>query len=202
MPNYGRMQSTELEIESTFTKQLEWTKAGRPPSRRLRIVLASSKTILRGGLLAKGITLSQTERGTPWRKIEEASVNRLLTELEEVYSQRGLSLRSLGRQYGVSPARLGAVFAQSVGCSFRNYLRHLRIRKALALLSEPARSISEVAYAVGYKSMSGFDRDFKSILHAPPTICRLRALDAFGAGKPENEILRIYFDCIGPQPDR
>jgi YesN/AraC family two-component response regulator len=157
---------------------------------------------LGGGLPPKGISLSRTERGTPWRQIEEPSVNRLLIELEDVYLRPGLTLRSLGRQYGVSPARLGAMFAQSVGCSFRKYLRHLRIRKALELLSEPTKSISEVAYAVGYKSMSGFDRDFKSILHAAPTICRLRALDAFRAGKRENEILRIYFNCIDAQPDR
>ena len=94
-------------------------------------------------------------------------------ELEELSVQPGLTLRTLGRRYGISAARLGTLFRKPLVATFRRYLRYLRVRKALALLAEPGKSVSEVAYDVGYRSLSGFDHDFKAILHVVPSIFRI-----------------------------
>lgn len=44
-----------------------------------------------------------------------------------------------------------------------DYIRSIRIEKALELLAKGNKSISEVAYAVGYNSLSHFSNVFKQI---------------------------------------
>jgi AraC-like DNA-binding protein len=127
--------------------------------------------------------------------IVEPTVNRVLVELEELYSQPGLTLRTLGRRYGISPARLGTLFTQAVGCSFRKYLRCLRVRRALGLLAEPGKSVSEVAYDVGYRSLSGFDHDFKGILQIVPSVFRLTAqggLNQSSRKRNSDNLIQLY----------
>jgi len=138
---------------------------------------------------------ASTETEAAWRVVVEPTVNRVLVELEELYSQPGLTLRILGRRCGVSPAHLGTLFTQAVGCSFRKYLRCLRVRKALGLLAEPGKSVSEVAYAVGYRSMSGFDHDFKRILQIVPSVFRLTAqggLSQSSRKRNSDNLIQLY----------
>ncbi len=46
--------------------------------------------------------------------------------------------------------------------SLKEYLRDLRLKKAVLLLQDPTLSIKEIAAAVGYKYVSDFDHHFKS----------------------------------------
>ena len=136
-----------------------------------------------------------TDSDTAWRVIVEPTINRVLVELEELYSQPGLTLRILGRRCGVSPARLGTLFTQAAGCSFRKYLRCLRVRRALELLAEPGKSVSEVAYHVGYRSLSGFDHDFKGILQIVPSVFRLTAqggLNQSSRKRNSDNLIQLY----------
>ena len=122
-------------------------------------------------------------------------------ELEELSVQPGLTLRTLGRRYGISPARLGTLFKQAVGCSFRRYLRYLRLRKALGLLAEPGKSVSEVAYDVGYRSLSGFDHDFKAILHVVPSVFRVTAhgeLSESSRKRNSDNLIQLYSSTARP----
>jgi AraC-like DNA-binding protein len=50
----------------------------------------------------------------------------------------------------------------------------LRIEKAKALLLNPNLRISEIAYEVGFQSLTHFNRVFKRILGRSPTEYRLR----------------------------
>src|ERR1700733_1605417 len=146
MPIYGRTQRREpLTPSEMSSPRSRWARPGRPPTRRLTLLfpLLGYQACHRG-TSAEEFTIP-TDDLTTWNAIVEPTVNRVLVELEERYCERGLTLRSLGRRYGISPAHLGTIFAQAVGCSFRKYLRRLRVRKALALLTDPGRSVSEVA---------------------------------------------------------
>jgi AraC-like DNA-binding protein len=170
-------------------------KAGRPPIKRLtRLLLCSAGQYGDGAIVAEAYSAS-ADRNSAWYTIVEPAVNRVLVELEEFSIQPELTLRSLGRRYGISPARLGTLFQQTVGCSFRQYLRYLRIRKALGLLAEPGKSVSQVAYDVGYRSLSGFDRDFKAILHVVPSIFRVTAqggLSESSRKRNSDNLIQLY----------
>jgi AraC-like DNA-binding protein len=144
---------------------------------------------------------ASTDSESAWHAIVEPAVNRVLVELEELSVQPGLTLRNLGRRCGVSPARLGTLFKQAVGCSFRKYLRYLRVRKALGLLAEPGKSVSEVAYDVGYRSLSGFDRDFKAILHVVPSVFRVTAhgeLSESSRKRNSDNLIQLYSSTARP----
>lgn len=175
MPVYGSTQNSEpLTPSETSSPQSQRARAGRPPTKRLaRTFFSSARHYSRGVISAE--SSPSTDSDTAWRVIVQPAVNKVLVELEELYSQPGLTLHTLGRRYGISPARLGALFTQAVGCSFRKYLRRLRVRKALGLLAESGKTVSEVAYDVGYRSLSGFDRDFKGILRIVPSVFRFTA---------------------------
>lgn len=170
-------------------------KAGRPPIKHLaRLLLFSARQCSDSAISSEECSAS-TDSDSAWHVIVEPVVNRVLVELEELYGQPGLTLQTLGRRCGISPARLGTLFKQAVGCSFRKYLRYLRVRKALALLAEPGKSVSEVAYDVGYRSLSGFDHDFKAILHVVPSVFRVTAqggLSQSSRKRNSDNLIQLY----------
>jgi AraC-like DNA-binding protein len=170
-------------------------KAGRPPIKHLRrLLLFSAKQSCDSAISAEECSAT-ADSDAAWHAIVEPAVNRVLVELEELSVQPGLTLRTLGRRYGISSARLGTLFQQAVGCSFRQYLRYLRVRKALALLAEPGKSVSEVAYDVGYRSLSGFDHDFKAILHIVPSVFRVTAqggLSESSRKRNSDNLIQLY----------
>jgi len=52
--------------------------------------------------------------------------------------------------------------------TFVDYVARVRVEKAKVLLQNPQRRISEVAFEVGFQSISQFDRVFKRIVGQSP----------------------------------
>jgi AraC-like DNA-binding protein len=84
------------------------------------------------------------------------------------------SLRDLARKVGLSRTALCISFRQVLGQSVFDYIQHLRMQQALALLNEPDRSIADVAYAVGYNRASSFSVAVHRHFGATPTELRRR----------------------------
>ena len=61
------------------------------------------------------------------------------------------------------------------GLTFTDYLARVRIEKAKTLLLAPNRRVSEVAYEVGFQSLTHFNRVFKAITGQSPSGYRLKA---------------------------
>ena len=55
------------------------------------------------------------------------------------------------------------------GINFTNYLSRLRIEKAKNLLLNPNLRVSEIAFEVGFQSLTHFNRVFKKVLGLSPT---------------------------------
>lgn len=66
----------------------------------------------------------------------------------------------VGRSLGMSEATLRRRL-EAEGVSFRDILAQVRMGRALALLQSSERSVTEVAYAVGYESLSQFTAKFR-----------------------------------------
>ncbi len=58
---------------------------------------------------------------------------------------------------------------QVYGCSPKNLLKERRLEMAYAMLTKSTCSVSEVAYAVGFQSLSTFSRAFREKYNSPPT---------------------------------
>lgn len=61
------------------------------------------------------------------------------------------------------------IFKKSVGINFTEYVSRLRTEKAKNLLLNPNLRVSEIAYAVGFQSLTHFNRVFRDIVGSSPT---------------------------------
>lgn len=68
------------------------------------------------------------------------------------------SLIHLAKQVGMSVAKLKRIFPNIAGTTIYGYLWKQRMEYAIYLLNEGQMNVKEVAYSVGYKSMSHFSK--------------------------------------------
>lgn len=70
------------------------------------------------------------------------------------------TIQELSRQVGLNKNKLQAGFRNTEGKSVAEYLRAVRMERALELLENQRLSIAEIAQAVGYKGKSNFYQSF------------------------------------------
>lgn len=87
------------------------------------------------------------------------------------------SLTEAANEFGLSSYTLSKKFKQYVGVGFLEYLIHLRIEEARRLLAETDLNVTEVAYEVGFDSLSTFYRDFRRITQLTPVAYRKMCLN-------------------------
>jgi hypothetical protein len=81
-----------------------------------------------------------------------------------------LSLKEISGELNVHPAYLSREFSRHFDdLSFGDYIRKLRIEKALKLLEKTDYSLSEIAYLTGFSDQSHFTRIFKKQLGVSPS---------------------------------
>lgn len=102
-------------------------------------------------------------------------IDHIENEIEENYAE-GLSLKSLGEKYYINSAYLGQIFKKKYGCSFKDHLNNVRIRKAAELLLNTDKEVYEIAVDVGYKNQEYFINKFEEIYKVTPTRLRKRNL--------------------------
>ncbi|HEY1067078.1 MAG TPA: AraC family transcriptional regulator [Pirellulales bacterium] len=105
----------------------------------------------------------------PQRAIEAA-----LAHLEGCWREP-LRMSDLAQAAGCSRARLFEVFKQATGMTPNDYLVRLRVNKACEFLADPARSVTDVAYAAGFSSSQYFSNVFRKYINATPSEFRRRA---------------------------
>jgi len=86
-----------------------------------------------------------------------------------------LDVPSLARVAHVSDAHFIRTFRATFGETPHRYLQRRRVERAMFLLRESERSVTEICYDVGFASLGTFSRTFGDIVGIPPTAYRLRA---------------------------
>ncbi len=89
-----------------------------------------------------------------------------------------LSLGQVAKAVNTSTFYFCKMFKKHTGLNFTNYVSRVRIEKAKNLLLNPNLRVSEIAYEVGFQSLTHFNRVFKKILGQSPTDYRAK----LGAG--------------------
>ena len=95
------------------------------------------------------------------------------TEIENNYSDN-ISLKYLAEKYYFNSAYLGQLFKKQYGCSFKEYLNGIRMRKAAEMLLHTDKKIYEVASQTGYKNLEYFINKFEEAYGVTPTAFRKR----------------------------
>lgn len=94
-----------------------------------------------------------------------------------------LSLESVGHTFGFSERTLTRMFRAAMDISFFQYLKLARIIRAMELLLQTDKTISEIAYDTGYNSISAFSNTFQKLVGQRPS-----AFAAIATGRPREEI--------------
>jgi AraC-like DNA-binding protein len=89
-----------------------------------------------------------------------------------------LSLGKVARATNTSPNYFSEKFKEATGTNFVNYVARARFEKAATLLRDGDLRISEIAFAVGFQSLSQFNRTFKKFAGKSPTEYRNGAASA------------------------
>jgi len=90
----------------------------------------------------------------------------------EEHSSEELSLARVGQAVNISGNYLSEKFKNVTGVNFVEYIARVRFETACDLLENVDRRISEIAFAVGFQSLSQFNRTFKRLSGRSPSAFR------------------------------
>jgi AraC-like DNA-binding protein len=85
-----------------------------------------------------------------------------------------LDISALARVANVSPAHFSRQFRATFGETPHRYLQRRRVERAMELLRETGRPVTEICFDVGFGSLGTFSRTFAAIVGEPPTAYRAR----------------------------
>jgi AraC-like DNA-binding protein len=78
----------------------------------------------------------------------------------------------IARDVGLTPRSLARRFEDELGMTWRAALRRLRVLRAIEALAQGDAPVTEVAFAVGYSSLSAFNAAFRELTGRTPTAYR------------------------------
>jgi AraC-like DNA-binding protein len=110
------------------------------------------------------------------RAVEESN-RRLLRArdaMDRAYAEP-LDIPTLARVAHVSEAHFIRTFRATFGETPHRYLQRRRVERAMFLLRESDRSVTDVCLDVGFTSLGSFSRTFRDIVGESPTQYRRRA---------------------------
>lgn len=119
---------------------------------------------------------------TAMRSESELQRERLVEWLRAHYSESELDADAVAKGCGIPRDRLATLLKEGYGMAFKPFLNELRLTEAARLLRETDRSISEIAFAVGYNSHTHFTRVFRERYRTTPGEWRESAAGSSEAG--------------------
>ncbi len=106
----------------------------------------------------------------------EPPVIRRAKEFIHEHQAEDISLTQVARAVNTSTFYFCKMFKKVTGINFTDYLSRVRIEKSKNLLLNPNLRVSEIAFEVGFQSLTHFNRVFKKILGQTPTDYRAQLL--------------------------
>ncbi|MFI7543872.1 helix-turn-helix domain-containing protein [Actinoplanes sp. NPDC049599] len=111
------------------------------------------------------------------RAVEES--NRRMLRARDAMDRgyaRPLDVAALARIAHVSPTHFTRTFRATFGETPHRYLQRRRVERAMFLLRETGRSVTDVCFEVGFGSLGTFSRTFRAIVGRSPREYRARAV--------------------------
>jgi AraC-like DNA-binding protein len=119
---------------------------------------------------ANEILIRQAER-EPYRV-------RLARTFISNHQTEDITLSDVAKTINVSPFYLCKIFKRGTGLTLIEFRNRLRIESAKKLLTTSNQGVSEIAYGVGFQSLTQFNRLFRRIVGQSPTIYRMSSARA------------------------
>jgi len=102
------------------------------------------------------------------KSMRQEAVEKVISYVESNYKDN-ISLEKIAKEIYYTPNYLGNVFKQETNQNFSKYLMEYRIRQAAQLLYDRNVKVLDASLSVGYKNMSSFIKNFKSVFGVTPS---------------------------------
>ncbi|MEU6257274.1 helix-turn-helix domain-containing protein [Streptomyces sp. NPDC001663] len=111
------------------------------------------------------------------RAVEESNRRMLRARdaMDRAYAEP-LDVPALARIAHVSPAHFTRTFRATFGETPHRYLQRRRVERAMFLLRETDRSVTDISFEVGFASPGTFSRTFRDIVGRSPREYRKQAV--------------------------
>jgi AraC-like DNA-binding protein/ligand-binding sensor protein len=170
-----RRKPTETQFQRTLKLAREWGVEVNEPE--LRTAYFSSRLLSTRehdalvkllAIFAQHISMLMNQIVVRRDKAEPLVIARAKEFIREHQAEH-LSLGQVAKAVNTSTFYFCKLFRKATGVNFTDYVSRVRIEKAKDLLLNPNLRVSEIAYEVGFQSLTHFNRVFKRILGQSPT---------------------------------
>ncbi|MGC8742579.1 MAG: helix-turn-helix domain-containing protein [Verrucomicrobiia bacterium] len=124
-------------------------------------------------IFGKQLTLMSNQLAMMQRNTEPSIIKRA-KEFITQHQTEDFSLEDVAKAVNASPYYFCKIFKKYTGINFTDYVSRIRIERAKNLLMNPNIRICEIAFEVGFQSLTHFNRVFKRTTGLSPSEYRSR----------------------------
>ena len=140
-----------------------------------QVLLSRIENLMRSRVMLRSVFAGdkqETEEEEKLNETDKTFVGRLRTAIQENLGDSDFSVERLGEEIGLSRVQLYRKVKALTGQTPVELLRKARLTKARQLLEKTEKSVSEIAYEVGFTSPSYFNKCFKDEFDINPSSLR------------------------------
>lgn len=153
-----------IETDAAVLREAYFKTPVMPPRR-----LQSITQLL--GIFTQHLALKINEIALRSQQAEPALVLKAKAYIGE-HQQEPITLEEVAKAVHTSKFNFCRIFKKATGLTFTEYLARVRTERAKTLLTDLNRRVSEIAYDVGFQSLTHFNRIFRAITGISPTAYR------------------------------
>lgn len=156
LPVKGTLSDDELTLFEGYFKKLEELQDSNDPFAKEKIY--AFVILILTLLLERGEGLKEGSDNSGYLYIEKA-----FDYIRENYAS-SIKLENIAEELHLSPSYFSRIFSKYMGYTFNEYLNYYRVRIAEELILESKKSLAEIAFEVGFGSLSSFSRAFNEFV--------------------------------------
>ncbi len=153
-----RIQGFELGADAYLTKPFNRAEIR---ARVRNLVEQRERLFHRFRVRAVGIISRENDPEPPLPTAEQTFINRLTAIVVQHIGEPQFTVEMLSEAIGMSRVQLHRKLKVIADCTTTNFIRDIRLAKAAELLTVGEERVTQVAYAVGFESLSYFARVFQ-----------------------------------------
>ena len=148
----------EERINQIFLELLE-EQSGERDSTLLSVLICELLILLRRKKESKESVISDNAYSK--------QISAIIAYINQEYAT-DLTLEEISERFFLNPSHLSRLFKKCTGMTFSDYLRKYRIKKAIELMGDSKKNITEIAMAVGFNSTNHFCKTFRALVNESP----------------------------------